>query len=130
MAQISGERGIAPTAASTDIEVRGIEVDIRANTGEEARQEAWREAQQLAWARIDGPPISSSQLSGMVSAIVIQRERIGPKRYIATLGVVFDRQRAGRFLGGASPARQSAPMLLIPVTVSAGTYTAFEVRNP
>ena len=39
-------------------------------------------------------------------------------------------QRAGRFLGGAQAARSSAPMLLIPVTVSAGTYTAFEVRHP
>ncbi|WP_299193449.1 heavy-metal-associated domain-containing protein [uncultured Erythrobacter sp.] len=130
MAQVSGERGIAPTASSADIEVRGIEVDVRAATGAEARDTAWRRAQREAWSRVGGPAISDAQLSGMVSAIVIQRERIGPRRYIATLGVTFDRQRAGRFLGGATRARSSAPMLLIPVTVSAGTYTAFEVRNP
>jgi len=129
-AQVSGERGIAPTASSADIEVRGIEVDVRAATGAEARNTAWRRAQREAWSRVGGPAISDGQLSGMVSAIVIQRERIGPRRYIATLGVTFDRQRAGRFLGGATRARSSAPMLLIPVTVSAGTYTAFEVRNP
>ncbi|MFL0356074.1 heavy-metal-associated domain-containing protein [Erythrobacter sp. GH1-10] len=130
VAQVSGDRGIAPTASSADVEVRGIEVDIRADSGEEARQEAWKRAQRLAWQKLDGPPVSDSQLSGMVSSIVIQRERIGPKRYVATLGVVFDRQRAARYLGGATQGRSSAPMMLIPVTVRAGTYTTFEMRNP
>ncbi len=130
LAQVSGERGIAPTASSADIEVRGIKVDETADNAEEARQQAWRRAQREAWSRVDGPPISDSQLSSMVSSIVIQREQVGPKRYIATLGVIFDRQRAARYLGGAATARSSAPMLLIPVTVSGGTFTAFEVRNP
>ena len=130
LAQVSGERGIAPTASSADIDVRGIEVDVRADSGMEARDEAWKQAQREAWKRVGGPAINDSQLSGMVSAIVIQRERIGPKRYVATLGVTFDRQRAGRFLGGATSARSSAPMLVIPVTVSGGAFTSFEVRNP
>jgi hypothetical protein len=130
LAQISGDRGIAPTASSADIEVRGIKVDVRADSAEEARSEAWRQAARLAWEKVNGPAISDGQLSSMVSAIVIQRERVGPKRYVATLGVTFDRQRAGRFLGGAQAARSSAPMLLIPVMVSGGSYTSFEVRNP
>ncbi|MDJ0642849.1 MAG: heavy-metal-associated domain-containing protein [Erythrobacter sp.] len=130
LAQVSGERGIAPTASSSDIEVRGIEVDVRAETGEAARQRAWQDAQRDAWRRVNGPAISDSQLQSMVSAIVIERERIGPRRYIATLGVVFDRQRAGRYLGGTARQRSSAPMLLLPVTVSGGSYTTFEVRNP
>ena len=130
VAQVSGERGIAPTASSADIEVRGISVDVTAETGEEARRKAWRDAQKMAWEKAGGPAISDSQLEAMVSAIVIQRERIGPKRYVATLGVVFDRQRAGRFLGGAARQVSSAPMLLIPVTASAGAYTTFETRNP
>ncbi len=130
LAQVSGDRGIAPTASSSDIEITGIEVDVRADSALEARNDAWREAQRKAWREAGGPAISDGQLSGMVSAIVIERERVGPKRYVATLGVTFDRQRAGRFLGGSSRARASAPMLVIPVIVSAGTYTAFEVRNP
>ena len=130
MAQVSGERGIAPTASSSDIEVRGIEVDVRGDTGEEARQKAWQQAQREAWGKVNGPAVSDGQLQSMVSAIVIQRERIGPKRYIATLGVVFDRQRAGRYLGGTARQRSSAPMLVLPVTVSGGAYTTFEVRNP
>ncbi|TRD12198.1 heavy-metal-associated domain-containing protein [Erythrobacter insulae] len=130
LAQVSGDRGIAPTASSSDIEVRGIEVDERADTAVEAREKAWRSAQRQAWQKVDGPPLSDGQLASMVSSIVIQRERIGPKRYIATLGVIFDRQRAARYLGGSATARSSAPMLLIPVTASAGAYTAFEMRNP
>jgi hypothetical protein len=129
LAQVSGNRGIAPTASSADIEVRGIEVDVRADSAEEARQEAWRQAQRDAWERVGGPAISDGQLASMVSAIVIQRERLGPKRYIATLGVTFDRQRAGRFLGGARSERSSAPMLVVPVMATAGSYTVYEQRN-
>lgn len=130
LAQVSGERGIAPTASSSDIEVRNIKVDERGDNALDARNNAWRNALKQAWKRVNGPPISDGQLSSLVSAIVIQRERVGPRRYIATLGVIFDRQRAGRYLGRGKQARASAPMLLIPVTASAGTYTAFEQRNP
>ena len=129
VAQVAGDRGIAPTAASADIEVRGISVDVTADSAEEARAKGWRDAQRKAWDKIKGPKISDSQLDGLVSAIVIERERLGHKRYIATLGVVFDRQRASGYLGGAQQATRSAPMLLIPVEVSGGTYTAFEQRN-
>ncbi|MEQ5788642.1 heavy-metal-associated domain-containing protein [Erythrobacter sp. NFXS35] len=129
VAQVAGERGIAPTAASADIEVRGISIDVTADSAEEARSKGWREAQRKAWEKIKGPTISDSQLDELVSAVVIERERLGPKRYIATLGVVFDRQRASGYLGGAQQAVRSAPMLLIPVEVSGGTYTAFERRN-
>ncbi len=129
-AQVGGERGIAPTASSSDIEISGIEVDVTAASAEEARQEAWRRAQRLAWDKAGGPAIPESQLSSLVSAIVIEREQLGPRRYIASLGVVFDRQRAGRFLGGAIQGRSSAPMLLMPVTAQSGVYTMYEVRNP
>ena len=129
-AQVGGDRGIAPIAASSDIEVTGIEVDVSGDTGEEAREEAWNEAARKAWEKIDGPDLPDSQISSLVSAIVIERERLGPKRYIATLGVIFDRQRASRYLGSAGEATRSAPMLLVPVTVSGGTNLVFEQRNP
>jgi hypothetical protein len=129
VAQVAGERGIAPTAASSDIEVKGITVDVTADSAEEARAKGWREAQRKAWEKIKGPQLSEGQLDGLVSAIVIERERLGPRRYIATLGVVFDRQRASGYLGGGEQASRSAPMLLIPVEASAGAYTTFEQRN-
>lgn len=130
LAQIAGDRGIAPTAASADIEVKGISVDVQGKSSEEARANGWREAQKQAWAKLGGPQLSEGQLGGLVSAIVIERERLGPRRYIATLGVVFDRQRARGYLGGAQQASRSAPLLLIPVEESGGAYITFEQRNP
>ena len=130
LAQVAGERGIAPTAASADIEVKGINVDVAGKSAEEARANGWREAQRKAWEQLKGPKLSDSQLDGLVSAIVIERERLGPRRYIATLGVVFDRQRASGYLGGGQQAVRSAPLLLIPVQESAGAYITFEQRNP
>jgi hypothetical protein len=61
---------------------------------------------------------------------VVESEEIGPNRYIATLGILFDRARAGELLGLSGEVRRSAPMLLIPVLVSGGTATSVELRNP
>jgi hypothetical protein len=66
----------------------------------------------------------------MVSAVLIQQERVGPHRYVATLGIVFDRKRAGALLGAAGEQAHSAPMLTLPVLISGGTQTMYEVRNP
>ncbi len=129
-AQVAGDRGIAPLASSTDIEVGDIKVDVRGKNSEDARQKGWREAQRLGWKKLGGPSISDSQLESMVSAVVIEREQIGPRRYIATLGVIFDRSRAGRSLGAAGRRKRSAPMLLLPVLESGGVNTMFEMRNP
>ena len=130
MAQVAGERGIAATAASADIEVKGISVDVQGKSAEDARANGWREAQRKAWEKIKGPKISDSQLEGLVSAVVIEREQLGPRRYIAQLGVVFDRQRASAYLGGAEQQARSAPLLVIPVVESGGAYITFEQRNP
>jgi hypothetical protein len=129
-AQVAGERGITPVASTTDIEVMDVEVNTTGETPEEARRAGWAEAQRLAWKKIGGPDLPDSQLDGLVSAIIVQREQLGRRRYIATLGVVFDRARAGGLLGGGGERSRSAPMLTLPVLVSGGTQTMFEVRNP
>jgi hypothetical protein len=50
---------------------------------------------------------------------------------VATLGVIFDRARAGQYLGGGNGARaHSAPLLVLPVLYSGGTAQVFEVRGP
>ena len=63
MAQVAGDRGIAPVVSSSDIDVGGIEVDVRGDTAEEARTAGWREAQRKAWEELGGPSISDSQVS-------------------------------------------------------------------
>lgn len=130
MAQVSGERGIAPVASSTDIQVNGIEVNVTGDSPEDARSNGWRQAQRMAWEQLGGPSIDDSRLESLVSAIVVEREAVGPRRYVATLGVIFDRQRAGALLGSSGARARSAPMLTLPVLVSGGTQTMFEVRNP
>jgi hypothetical protein len=130
LAQIAGDRGIAPVAASGDIQVGGIEVDVTAKTPEEAREQGWREAMKLAWKKVGGPDIPEGQLYSLVSSVVVESEELGPHRYIGRLGIVFDRARAGGLLGKGEAIQRSAPLLLVPVTFSAGTETVYEIRNP
>ena len=131
VAQVGGDRGIAPVASSSDIEVAGIEVNVVGSNAEDARQKGWQEAYRKAWEKLEGPAIPDGQLASLVSAVVIESERLGPRRYVATLGVVFDRTRAGSLLGAGEGERaRSAPMLTLPVLISGGTATMYEVRNP
>lgn len=133
LAQIEGERGIAPVASTSDIQVSGIKVNTTGKNAQEARAAGWKLAQKKAWEVLKGASMPEGQIDGMVSAIVIEQEQIGPRRYIATLGVIFDRARAGQFLplateGGIARSR-SAPLLVIPVLTSGGVSQVFEVRG-
>jgi len=130
VAQVAGDRGIAPVASTTDIEVGGIEVNVTGDNPSDARQAGWMEAARLGWKQIGGPEIPDDRLDSLVSAIVVEEEQLGPRRYIATLGVIFDRQRAGALLGGEGERARSAPLLTLPVLISGGTATMFEMRNP
>lgn len=131
IAQVEGDRGIQPLATSTDIQVDGIEVETTGKTADEARVAGWKLAQRLGWEKLNGPAMADGAIESMVTAVVIEREQIGPKRYIATLGVIFDRQRAGQYLGGGNGARaHSAPLLVIPILYSGGAAQVFEVRGP
>jgi len=66
-------------------------------------------------------------LNSIVSGIVIDNEQIGPNRYIARLGVLFDRARTGQMLGVSGDIQRSAPMLVIPVNVL--IFCGFDVTH-
>ena len=100
----------------------------------------WRIAQRQGfralWAKMHNAPIDQAPnlpdgtLDQIVSSINVEREEIGPNRYIADLGVLFDRARAAPFLGvEGGEVQRSQPMLLIPITVTGGTETSVELRN-
>lgn len=137
VAQIEGtDRGVPPIDSSADFEVNGIKVDVAARTADAARYGGWREAQRrgwrLLWARVNGgaaPGLSDSALDAIVSGVVIENEQIGPNRYVATLGVLFDRVRAGQVLGVSGSVTRSAPLLVIPVQWSGGGPQSFESRT-
>jgi hypothetical protein len=136
----STDRGILPLATSDTLAIDGIHVDVTAADAQTARYTGWRTAQRegfkALWAKMHNAPASEAPslpdgtLDQIVSSINVEREQIGPNRYIADLGVQFDRSRAAQYLGveGAQTER-SAPMLLIPVTISGGTATSVELRN-
>ncbi|NUS99463.1 MAG: heavy-metal-associated domain-containing protein [Sphingomonas sp.] len=136
----SGDRGIAPIDSSGTLEVTGIHVDVTGKDAQSARYEGWRQAQRLGfkafWANAhkrpqsEAPTVPDSTLDELVSSIVVDREQIGPNRYIADLGILFDRARSAEILGGGGDVRRSVPMLLIPVIIGGGTETTVEIRNP
>lgn len=139
-AQLEGaDRGVPPIDSASTFEIGGIEVDVTADSAEKARQEGWRQAQQKGWkalwAKTNGRPaeqapgLTDSALNGLVSGIVVEQEQIGPKRYIATLGILFDRARTGQLLGVSGSVRRSAPMLVIPVMLTGSSFQSFESRN-
>jgi hypothetical protein len=136
----SADRGILPIDSSGTLEITGIHVDVGAQDSQSARYAGWRTAQRLGfralWAKMhnappgQAPDLPDSTLDQIVSSINVEQEQIGPNRYIADLGVLFDSTRAAQFLGvEGGQAERSAPMLLIPITVSAGTATTVELRN-
>ena len=134
------DRGILPLATSDTLEIDGIHVDVGGPDAQTARFTGWRIAQRegfkALWAKMHNAPVSEAPtlpdgtLDDIVSSINVEREQIGPNRYIADLGVQFDSSRAAQYLGVQGvQAQRSVPMLLIPVTVSGGTETSVEIRN-
>jgi hypothetical protein len=140
-AQLEGsDRGVPPIDSASTFEVTGVEVDTVGKTAEEARGEGWKLAQRLGWKALwaktnnrpaaEAPDLPDGALNDMVAGIVVEQEQIGPRRYIATLGVLFDRARTGELLGVGGVVRRSAPLLVIPVMLSGGAFTTFEYRTP
>lgn len=129
------DQGLAPADSSGSFEIGGVEVDVTGKSAEAARLAGWRIAQRKGWAMlaqrmgVAGPALSDGALDGVVSGIVVENEQIGPNRYIARLGVLFSRAKAGAILGVTVGAARSAPMLTIPIEVSGGAASGFERKT-
>lgn len=136
-AQMEGERGVPPIASGGDFEVRGVKVDVMAKDADSARYAGWRIAQRQAWRMLwtrthggtGAPALSDSQLEGMISGMEIEQEQVGPNRYVATLGVLFDRARTGGLLGVSGNVMRSPPLLVIPVLWDGGSAVSYERTN-
>lgn len=139
-----GDRGIPPVETTENLLVTGIRVDVSASSGENARLIGWRLAERKAWQllwdkrndfdrddNLKDPttPFSDKKLDSIVSSVVVEKEEISANRYIATLGVEFDRARGGALLGLRKNHHHSSPMLLVPLTWTAGAPISFEWRN-
>jgi len=130
----------AQTSGGSAYSIGGIDVDVAGPTAQTARMAAFRIAQRKAWpmlwSRLTGGPeaaaprLTDSQLDGMVSGIESQGERFSQTRYIARLGVVFDRSRASPYLGATSGALHSPPMLLLPMLNDGGAPKLYQAKTP
>lgn len=138
IAQIEpGDRGIPPINSSSDLMVSGVRVDVTGENADDARLKGWQEAQRKGWEalfkQVNGgaaaPRLPDGTLNGIVSAIVVEREQIGPGRYIATLGIQFDRARAGQILGISGRIFRSPPYLVLPIVYEGGVAQAYERRS-
>ncbi len=126
--------------SAASYEVTGIFVDVSGENAEDARRIAWERAQREGWrmlyARVNGgaaaqvPNLSDASLSAVVTGIIVEEEQIGPTRYVARLGVMFDRARVSRYLGVSGIIRRSPPMLILPVQWVGSTPMSFEDRTP
>ena len=136
-AQMEGERGVPPIASGGDFEVRGVKVDVLGKDADSARYAGWRMAQRQAWRMLwtrthggaGAPALSDSQLEAMISGIEIEYEQAGPTRYVATLGILFDRARTGQLLGVSGNVMRSPPLLVIPVMWDGGSAVSYERIN-
>ncbi len=138
IAQIEGnsDRGVPPVDSITNFEVTGISIDVAGKSADAVRKRGWREAQRKGWQMLwkkmhgsNGPNLSDGQLDGMVNGIIVEEELISENRYIAKLGIAFDRARASEILGMGGRSRKSAPLLLIPIVWEGGVPQSFETRT-
>ena len=119
--------------------VAGIDVDVSAANPMLARMTAYRIAQRkawpLLWSRLTGrdaaaaPRLSDGQLDSIVAGIESQGERFSTTRYIAKLGVVFDRSRTGEYVAGSGGALQSPPVLLLPLLSDGGVRRVYDGKT-
>ncbi len=131
-----GERGVAPLDSSSSFQVNGVMVDVSGPSAELARTAGWRLAQRRGWEKLwaqthatPAPNLGDHMLNDIVSGIVVEDEQIGPNRYVARLGVLFDRVRSGDLLGVSGQKRRSVPLLVIPVQYAGGMAQSFETRT-
>lgn len=135
-AVVAQQGGVAAIDGSGSFEVNGVRVDVAGPNAEAARIAGWRIAQRKGWQmlsqRLTGQARSlpDGTLDSLVTSIVVESEQIGPNRYIARLGVLFNRGRAASILGIAGVSERSPAMLVVPLIWDGGTGTVFERATP
>ena len=136
----SGERGILPIDSSGTLEITGIHVDVGGKDAQSARYAGWRVAQRegfrALWAKTHKPPGQRSaepaairRSTGWSARSSSSASRSAPTATSPTSASCSTAPAPAQLLGVGGEVRRSAPMLLIPITVTGGTATSVELRN-
>lgn len=143
---IAGATGAPPARAQENdiFEVRGVPVDVTAETAAKAREQAIAEGERAAFqrllrrltlkgdhARLPNP--SRDEISSYVRDFSVAQEKSSSVRYIASLNVRFKAREVRNLLQFHSLSFAetiSKPLLLLPVLQSAGTSLLWDDPNP
>lgn len=123
--------------------VGGVDVDVTAADAIQARDQAIRQAQRRAVAKLleqmvpaeertRVPPVDDARLSGMIRGVEFANERTAANRYIATLTVVFAADPVKSWLAeaGIRPSETVArPALVIPLWKDRNGVEPLDDRN-
>ncbi len=136
---------LAATGARADLfEVRGVAVDLTAETANDARIEAFAKAERQAFAKLmdrllEAEPrsalgeVDAATISNLVLDLSVTREKASATRYIGEFAVRFNREAVRAFLAGRGIAvmvTESPPAVLLPVYREAGALVLWDHPNP
>ncbi len=133
-----------PAAPAEVFEVRGVKVDVTAESAAAAREKAIAEGEvrafqqlirRLAQSADPGrlPSLDREQISALVVDFSVAEERTSAVRYIASLDFRFNADEVRRLLaeGGVDFAvTQSRPVVVLPVLSTAGALSLWDDPNP
>lgn len=133
-------------AARGDVySVSDVAVDVTSQDSARAREMGFAQAQQLAFARLvkrltipdeltrlGAPTPTERELDAVVDGVDIQQEQRSGVRYLARLGVNFDKNGVIRILkskGLTVADTRSAPLLIVPVLLNGAPENLLSWRN-
>ncbi|WPZ33603.1 DUF2066 domain-containing protein [Thalassobaculum sp. OXR-137] len=136
--------GSAGASAQEIFTVRGVPVDVTADSPSAAREKAIAEGRRKAFDILMGrllpeggassvPQQSDQSLALMTLGFEVANERSSAVRYVANMTYAFDEARVRNFLnqsGAAYTETRSLPVLVIPVLDGAGGPVLWEEGNP
>ncbi len=132
-------------AAGSDIyEVRGVNVDVNAETAAKAREKAVVEGERDAFMRLLRritlatdrdrlPNLDKGEIRSYVRDFAVSNEKTSAGRYLASLSIRFNRESVRNLLNDFNlpfAETKSSPVLVLPVFQTGGTAALWDDPNP
>lgn len=137
--------GQTARAQARDVfEVKGVAVDVTADTAAAAREQALAEGERIAYGRLIGrlvpiaeqhrlPDLGPGEVVRLVKDLSVAEEKTSAVRYLGKLDIRFKGEEVRRLLidhGIPFAETPSKPVLVLPVYQAAGALLLFDDPNP